>query len=66
MPFSVIPPWTLEEARVDLILLKRGKAGQIGKSEVIKYVARICGEFVKIYTAASKTADNKVGIALVR
>ncbi len=48
--FSVVPPWTLKEVRVDLNLLKKEKGRNMGKSEVSKYIEENYSEYVQVYT----------------
>ncbi|XP_049904182.1 uncharacterized protein LOC126392679 [Epinephelus moara] len=65
VPLSIVPPWTLEEAIIDLRLLKKEKGKSVSVSEVNKYINRKYSQFIKVYTDASKSGQNRVGIAFV-
>lgn len=40
VPLSVVPPWTLEEAHIDLSLLKnrKGKSVSVNEVNLLKYI----------------------------
>ena len=62
VPMSVIPPWILPDATVDLTLLEKNRQ----KSNWFSVHKRIDSYYgyVKIYTDASKSSDGKVATAV--
>uniref|UniRef100_A0A3B5QKI5 Reverse transcriptase domain-containing protein n=1 Tax=Xiphophorus maculatus TaxID=8083 RepID=A0A3B5QKI5_XIPMA len=61
--FSCNPPWIQKEMKVDLTLLEEGR--QTVEGEVERYVRREYGEYLQIYTDASKMVNDRVGIAFI-
>ncbi len=63
VPLPVIKPWLLLDATVDFTLLEqKNKGKECNLYNVQKYINEYCS-YVQIYTAASKSLDNKIGVA---
>lgn len=65
VPLSNVPPWLLGELEVDMHLLEFKKQSSIDRSQVSRYLGEKYSMFIKIYTDASKTDDNRVGAAFI-
>lgn len=59
VPFSVISPWALEDARMDLNLLRKEKRRERGKGEVNQYVEENDSDYVKIYYDTFKNSGKQ-------
>ncbi len=63
VPLPVIKPWLLLDAIVDFTLLEqKNKGNEYNLYNVQKYINEYCS-YVQIYTDASKSLDNKIGVA---
>lgn len=63
--YPTVPPWTFEEARVDLGLLEEKQECEVGKWRVSGYLAEYYSQSLIIFTDASKATDRRVGVAHV-
>ena len=63
--YPVVPPWILEDLKVDLGLLEERKEDGVDKNRVNNYITGKYKQCLKVFTDASKNTDKRVGVAYV-
>ena len=63
--YPVVPPWILEDLKVDLGLLEERKEDGVDTNRVNNYITGKYKQCLKVFTDASKNTDKRVGVAYV-